>query len=362
MTQTGKTKRARVIAFYLPQFHPIRENDLWWGKGFTEWTNVIKGRPLFRGHHQPHVPADLGYYDLLDPQVRQKQAELAREAGVDGFCYWHYWFGNGRQLLEKPLQEVIRLGEPDFPFCLGWANHNWEKKLWNSEISPLSKQLLAKQLYPGVEDIDRHFYTMLPAFKDPRYMRMDNRLVFLIYTPHENPLMQTHIERWQELAKKEGLGGFYFIAQCRRKEELDMYRNLPFDALNYDCLFYFFNQGNLRKLAAHLFNWAITTPYKAVLNKYDTALITEDVYPTIYPKWDTTPRRGYVGTIFTGSTPALFKQHVKQIIDATRPNTDGEKVIFLKSWNEWAEGNYMEPDTEFGHQYLEALHEALYDE
>ena len=241
MKDTGKSKKARVIAFYLPQFHPIPENDLWWGKGFTEWTNVTKGRPLFRGHKQPHVPADLGYYDLLDPQVRLKQAELAREAGVDGFCYWHYWFGNGRQLLEKPLQEVIRLGQPDFPFCLGWANHNWEKKLWNSEISPLSKQLLAKQLYPGVEDIDRHFYAMLPAFKDPRYMRIDNRLIFLVYTPHENPLMQTHIERWQELAVKEGLGGFYFIAQCRRKEELDMYRRLPFDALNYDCLFYFFN-------------------------------------------------------------------------------------------------------------------------
>lgn len=354
-------KNARVIAFYLPQFHPIPENDLWWGKGFTEWTNVIKGRPLFRGHNQPHVPSDLGYYNLMTPEVRQKQADLAREAGVDGFCYWHYWFGNGRQLLEHPLQEVIRLKQPDFPFCLGWANHNWEKKLWNSDISPLSKQLLVKQIYPGEEDIDRHFYAMLPAFADARYMRIDGRLVFLIYTPRDNPYIKTHIERWQTLAQKEGLGGFYFIAQCKRNDELDAYRQLPFDALNYDCLFYFFNQTKLRKLLAHFLHWPICTPYKDVLKKYDLSRIKEDVYPTIYPNWDTTPRRGYVGTIFTNNTPALFEQHVRQIIAATHPNKEGEKVIFLKSWNEWAEGNYMEPDAQFGHQYIQALHNALYN-
>ena len=361
MTQKDSNKRARVIAFYLPQFHPIPENDQWWGKGFTEWTNVIKGRPLFRGHKQPHVPADLGYYNLLDSEVRAKQAELAREAGVDGFCYWHYWFGGGKQLLEKPLQEVLRLHEPDFPFCLGWANHSWEKKLWNSEISPANKQLLIEQTYPGAEDIDLHFRTMLPAFRDERYMKIDGRLVFLVYEAHFNPLMQQHIERWRELAAEDGLPGFYFIAQCKRKEELDQYRQLPFDALNYDGLYYFFNQSKWRKLWAYVFRCPITTPYKAVLSDYDTSLIKADVYPTVYPNWDTTPRRGVIGTVFTGSTPELFEQHVRQIIDATQPNSDGDKVIFLKSWNEWAEGNYMEPDAEFGHQYIEALHKALYD-
>lgn len=354
-------KRAKVIAFYLPQFHPFKENDEWWGKGFTEWTNVAKARPLFRGHVQPHIPADLGFYDLRLPQTREQQAELAREAGVDGFCYWHYWFGNGKQLMEKPLQEVVRLGRPDFPFCLGWANHSWEKKLWNNAISPLNNELLIEQTYPGIEDIDLHFSTMLPVFRDPRYMRIDGRLVFLVYEAQFNPHMKLHIERWQELAQKEGLGGFYFIAQCKREAELEQYRKLPFDALNYDCLFYFFNQTRLHKLWAYISRRPIITPYKDILHKYDLAIIKEDVYPTVYPNWDTTPRRGMVGTVFKGSSPEMFEKHVRQIIDATHPNQEGEKVIFLKSWNEWAEGNYMEPDTQFGHRYIQALHNALYN-
>lgn len=356
----NQKSKTRVIAFYLPQFHPIPENDEWWGKGFTEWTNVAKARPLFRGHVQPHIPADLGFYDLRQPETRQQQALLAKEAGIDGFCYWHYWFGNGKQLLERPLQDVVRLHEPDFPFCLGWANHSWMKKLWSSDVSPSDFEVLIDQTYPGMEDIDQHFYTMLPMFKDPRYMRIDGRLIFLIYEPRLNPLMKEHLERWQELAKKEGLGGFYFIAQCKRKEELDLYRQMPFDALNYDCLYYFFNASRFRKLLAYIFRHPITTAYKDILKKYETSYIQEDVYPTIYPNWDTTPRRGVIGTLFKNSTPKLFEQHARQIIDATHPNSDGDKVIFLKSWNEWAEGNYMEPDTQFGHGYLTALHNAIY--
>lgn len=360
-SESKSTKKAKVIAFYLPQFHPFKENDEWWGKGFTEWHNVAKARPLFRGHVQPHIPADLGFYDLRLPETRELQAELAKEAGVDGFCYWHYWFGNGKQLLEKPLQEVIRLKKPDFPFCLGWANHSWMKKLWSSDISPTNYELLIEQTYPGPEDTDNHFYTMLPAFKDPRYMRIDNRLVFLVYEPQHHPHMKEFLERWQELAKKEGLGGFYFIAQCKRNPELDLYRSLPFDALNYDCLYYLLNASRFRKMLAYVFRHPISTRYQSILHTYDTSKIVEGVYPTIYPNWDTTPRRGMIGTLFTGSTPELFEQHVRQIIDVTPKNKDGEKVIFLKSWNEWAEGNYMEPDTQFGHRYLEALHNALYN-
>jgi len=354
-------KKAKVIAFYLPQFHPIKENDEWWGKGFTEWTNVAKARPLFCGHEQPHIPADLGFYNLRMPQVRQAQADLAKEAGIDGFCYWHYWLGNGKQLLERPLQEVIESKQPDFPFCLGWANHSWLKKLWNSEISPTNSQMLIEQTYSGIEDIDKHFYTMLPAFRDPRYMRIDQKLIFLVYEPRLNPYMRLHMERWQELAQKEGLNGFYFIAQCKRNEELELYRQLPFDALNYDCLYYFFNQSKFRKLLAYIVRHPITTSYRAILRKYNTGLIKDGVYPTVYPNWDTTPRRGVIGTVLKHSTPELFKQHVQQIIDATVANDEGDKIIFLKSWNEWAEGNYMEPDIKYGHQYIEALHEALYD-
>jgi lipopolysaccharide biosynthesis protein len=156
---------ARILATYLPQFHPIPENDAWWGKGFTEWTNVGKAKPLFRGHYQPRVPADLGYYDLRLPEVRQQQADMAREYGVEGFCYWHYWFGKGKQLLERPFNEVLTSGKPDFPFCLSWANHSWQDKQFSKEGT---NRMLIEQQYPGEEDHMNHFHTLLPAFKDKR--------------------------------------------------------------------------------------------------------------------------------------------------------------------------------------------------
>lgn len=151
------TKKARVIALYLPQFHPIPENDAWWGKGFTEWTNVAKAKPLFKGHYQPHIPADLGFYDLRLPEVREAQAELAREAGIEGFCYWHYWFGNGRRLLERPFNEVLESGKPDFPFCLAWANHSWSSNSWKKGFALQKNTLLLEQTYPGEQDYIDHF-------------------------------------------------------------------------------------------------------------------------------------------------------------------------------------------------------------
>ena len=156
------TKKARVIALYLPQFHPIPENDAWWGKGFTEWTNVAKAKPLFKGHYQPHIPADLGFYDLRLPEVREAQAELAREAGIEGFCYWHYWFGNGRRLLERPFNEVLESGKPDFPFCLAWANHSWSSNSWKKGFALQKNTLLLEQTYPGEQDYIDHFHAVLP--------------------------------------------------------------------------------------------------------------------------------------------------------------------------------------------------------
>ena len=175
--------KVRLIAFYFPQFHPIPENDKWWGKGFTEWTNVAKAKPLFRGHYQPHVPADLGFYDLRLPEIRQQQADMAREAGIEGFCYWHYWMGGGRLLLERPFQEVLKTGAPDFPFCLGWANHSWTTKTWEKGKSFTSESMIFEQLYPGVEDYINHFFDVLPAFKDKRYITVDNKPLFVVFDP-----------------------------------------------------------------------------------------------------------------------------------------------------------------------------------
>lgn len=160
--------KARVLALYLPQYHPVPENDMWWGKGFTEWSNVTKAKPLFRGHYQPKLPTDLGFYDLRLPEVREEQAKLAKEAGIEGFIYWHYWFGNGKRLLERPFNEVLESGKPDFPFALAWANHTWSTKTWKSAIGETAKKgVIMEQTYPGIEDYTEHFYYALKAFKDP---------------------------------------------------------------------------------------------------------------------------------------------------------------------------------------------------
>ena len=187
-------KKVRVIAFYLPQYHPTLDNDTWWGKGFTEWTNVGKAKPLFRGHYQPKVPADLGYYDLRLPEVREAQAQLAQEAGIGGFCYYHYWFGNGKQELELPFNEVLRFGKPNFSFCLCWANEAWHSKFWNKDGS-IQKKCLIEQKYDTEEGHIKHFKTLLPAFKDNRYICVDGKPLFMIYKPFEFVGKREWIER-----------------------------------------------------------------------------------------------------------------------------------------------------------------------
>ncbi len=197
----------RVIAFYLPQFHPIAENDIWWGAGFTEWTNVAKAKSLFPGHRQPRVPADLGFYDLRVAETRAAQAAMARDCGVEGFCYWHYWFGNGRRILERPFHEVLASGEPDFPFCLAWANQSWTG-IWHGNPGTT----LIEQTYPGPADEVAHFEWALPAFRDPRHMRVDGKPIFVVFAPHDLPSTTSFIAHWRALAREAGLPGVYIIA------------------------------------------------------------------------------------------------------------------------------------------------------
>ena len=222
----NNNQNVRVIAFYLPQFHPTPENDRWWGKGFTEWTNVGKAKPLFKGHYQPRVPADLGYYDLRLPETRQAQADMAREYGIEGFCYWHYWFGNGKQLLQRPFNEVLNSGKPDFPFCLAWANHSWEDKQFNKDGG---HKMLMEQLYPGDEDYIAHFNAVLPAFQDPRYIRIHGNPIFVVYSPKEIPNPPHFIELWQKLASQHGFR-FHFVGHTSKIEDLALFRQWGFDA------------------------------------------------------------------------------------------------------------------------------------
>jgi hypothetical protein len=359
------SKKIKVIAFYLPQFYTIPENDEWWGKGFTEWTSVGKAKKYFLGHDQPRVPTDLGYYDLRLPHIRQAQAELAKEAGISAFCYWHYWFGNGKQLLELPLQEVIRLGQPDFPFCLGWANHSWLKKIWSNDVKWYNSEILIKQEYPGKEDIDKHFYTMLPVFNDKRYYRIHGKLLFYIYQIESIPDPLYFMNHWQELAIKNNLPGFYFIPWCQK---IDLINKPPYslcDGIHLDL-------RNRAFVSRHIlwrgFARLVPIPinivsYKRAIKKWNHELFKQNnIYPSIIPNWDHSPRTGKGTTIIHKSTPNLFKRHVKQILYYLSKKENEDKIIFLKSWNEWAEGNYMEPDLKWGKGYIKALREALDEE
>ena len=360
------SKKVRVIAFYLPQYHPTSDNDKWWGKGFTEWTNVGKAKPLFRGHYQPKVPADLGYYDLRLPEVREAQAQLALEAGIEGFCYYHYWFGNGKQELELPFNEVLRLGRPNFPFCLCWANESWHSKFWKIDGS-IHKKCLIEQKYETKDGHIKHFNTLLPAFKDKRYIYVDDKPLFMIYKPFDFEDVSKFIALWNLLAKENGLKGLHFVAHLFHniyQTTVDKLHLMGFDSVNTMGLHIGF--GAKRSLINRLWGriemaingiprakeYKNTYPY--FLSDVDKS---EDVYPTIIPNWDHTPRSGSAGTVLLNSTPELFKKHIREVMNMISQKEN--QIVFLKSWNEWGEGNYMEPDLKYGHGYIDALREEL---
>lgn len=354
----------RFIAFYLPQFHPTPENNEWWGKGFTEWVNVAKARPLFRGHVQPHIPADLGFYDLRMPEIRDAQAELAQEAGIEAFCYYHYWFGNGRRLLEMPFNEVLRLGRPDFPFCLAWANHSWYKKLWD----PNSKEkdtLLIEQTYPGVQDYIDHFYALLPAFKDKRYLRVNGRLFFIVYDAMGFKDVSTFITIWRQLAKDNNLGDFYFVttdADSRNKNEK---LSRGFDAIyNVDMFNIHHHLSKMKKFYYYISRKVFRHPTAFDYKKAMKYMVIDDckdrhVIPTIVPNWDHSPRSNANAIILKNTRPELFQELAEYAIDIVKDKPQDEQIIMIKSWNEWGEGNYMEPDLEFGHGWINALRNAI---
>lgn len=379
---------ARVIALYLPQFHPIPENDIWWGKGFTEWTNVGKAKPLFKGHYQPRVPADLGYYDLRLPETREAQVELAKEAGIEGFCYYHYWFGEGRRILEKPFNEVLESGKPDFPFCLCWANHSWSNKTWNKSHAFTKDTLFLEQKYPGSKDYTDHFYAVLGAFKDKRYITVDEKPVFVVYAPLAVPDMQNFIDIWQKLAVSNGLKGIHFVGMADSTSSIkildgniekrvipdlnsaaELYQrtlNLGFDAVNSMSKnrAEMIVRGKYGRIISMIVNkyrlYADTYNYKKIIEHFFVAEDKWDnVYPTILPQWDRSPRIGKSAGIYINSTPELFKKNINDALELVKEKPKEKQIIFLKSWNEWAEGNYVEPDLKFGKGYIYALKECL---
>ena len=363
-----RNRKAQVIAFYLPQFHPFSENDEWWGNGFTEWTNVGKAKPLFKGHRQPRVPADLGYYDLRLSVVREQQVKLAKEAGIFGFCYWHYWFGNGKRLMQDVFDEVLESGKPDFPFCLAWANHSWYSKTFDKDST--GDKLLMEQTYPGEEDIEMHFSYLNRAFRDKRYIKIDGMPLLVVYDPVSLPLK--YIDMFQQLAREAGwLDGIYIVANIVggiNKKEMFIEKgynavtfqrlaSVIFDAQNKRGKILYYIRQKIRSLFYHYPQFAVDykkcIPY--LINKNIDG--SEDVIPCIVPNWDHTPRSGMKGSMFLNESPEFFRLHVEDALKTVQYKRN--KLIFLKSWNEWGEGNYMEPDLTFGKGYINALHEAL---
>lgn len=355
-------KKIRAIAFVLPQFHPIPENDAWWGKGFTEWTNVAKATPLFEGHYQPKLPTDLGYYDLRLPEAREAQANLAKEYGIDGFCYYHYWF-NGKRLLNQPIDQILQLKEPDMPFMLCWANENWTRR-WDGR----DQEILIEQNYSPTDDQEHMRWLCANVFNDSRYIKIDDCPVFMVYRQDLFPDMAATAAQWRRIAKEEfGYKDLYLcVAESFNKqvEATSIGFNASVEFAPHEILKH---KIEVPKPKKRLF--AKKRPEKEPLDFRDfkrgvANCLARDtsgqkVYRCVTPAWDNSARKGDKGLIALGSSPELYQQWLVETAANFEPYSNQENFIFINAMNEWAEGNYLEPCARFGRQYLEATKRAL---
>ena len=385
MNKSNTEKKARVIAYYLPQFHPVDINDKYWGKGFTEWTNVAKAKPIFKDHYQPQIPADLGFYDLRMPEVRKAQADMAKEYGIEGFCYWHYWFGNGETILDMPIKEVLSSKEPDFPFCLGWANHSWSNRTWKRNKMYEKDIVFLEQKYLGEEDYKKYFYSVLPYFKDKRYICVDDKPLFLIYAPQDIPDTEKFINLWNNLAVENGLNGIHFVARVsaignlkrlkskkvllsETEQRYKEYLNKGYDAIASTTL----SRADLCTggLFSKIFKLILERigisaipdihDYRKVIKYlYTDEDRWENVYPQLVPRWDKTPRMGKGAHIYKNSSPEYFKKSIEYALEHIEKKDDEHKILFAFAWNEWGEGAYLEPDIKYGKGYLEAIKKSI---
>lgn len=351
------TTRARLIAFYLPQFHPIPENDAWWGKGFTEWTNVGRARPIYAGHVQPLLPADLGFYDLRLPEAREAQADLAQQHGIGAFCYWHYWF-HGKRVLERPFDEVLASGRPGLPFCLGWANESWSRS-WLGD----SRQIILEQKYSD-DDTRAHAQWLAKAFADPRYVRISGRPLFLVYRPAKLPDPKRFTDLLRSEITRLGLPEPYLVGSDAHSFGTDM-RQYGFDITEHHepqlgvlpgALSTSWREG-LREILKGRRMW-----HKAKVYRYSDARRWMDAVRPQFPHlsgyfvgWDNTARRGKQAMVIDGATPEAVGADLTQLIDSLQQRPWDERIVFINAWNEWAEGMYLEPDQKNGMKMLQAV-------
>ena len=370
----------KIIPLYLPQFHTIPENDKWWGKGFTEWTNVKGAKPLFEGHNQPRVPLNENYYDLSDVETLKWQCKIAKEHGIYGFCMYHYWF-NGKLLLEKPMEMLLAHPEIDIKNCISWANHDWTDGWKASDRAP--KVLIAHNFDDEKDWVD-HFNYMLPFFKDPRYMREDNKPIMVIYIPHIIRKLDKMLGLWTRMAKDAGLEGLTYIYQSASSSFDNSWNRSQFkygvEMHPGYVNMYFKNSrmGVFPKLMKYSREFKRILGIKRSLlpekKRTEVSVCNYDetwqrilkirpkdginMIPCAFVDWDNTPRHGMRGSVYKNATPEKFKMYLSQLVDNAQKyyNTD---MIFVFAWNEWAEGGYLEPDTKNGWGYLEAIKEVV---
>jgi hypothetical protein len=343
----------RLIAFYLPQFHPIPENDRWWGPGFTDWQNVVRSTPLFEGHYQPHLPGALGFYDLRLDEIRHRQVELARQHGIHGFCYYYYWF-NGRRILEHPLDRYIEDSRNDFPFCICWANENWSRR-WDGG----NREVLLVQEHDTESDM-QFIRDVIPILKDPRYIRVNGMPLLVLYRADLLKMPAATAAGWREECEKAGLPGVHLCAA----QTFDITDPRPY-GFDSACEFppHKHAVGHIaqdqRGLPADFKGWVCD--YEMVARSSVTAPPPDyPLYRGLFPSWDNSARKRSQALIFHHSDPARYEYWLRGLISYTRQNLVGDqRIIFINAWNEWAEGAHLEPDLRYGSAYLEATKRAM---
>ena len=351
----------KILAMYLPQFHRVKENDEWWGKGFTEWVAVKNAKSLYEGHLQPHVPNNGWYYDLLEKETMEKQAQLVTKAGLDGICIYHYWFEKGRRILENPEKNLLRWKEIELPFCFSWANETWartwsnltEKNTWTSEFETERKYddigILLNQKYGFELDWTEHFNYLLPFFKDKRYLKIDGKPIFVIHKCKDIYCLDNMLDLWNELAKKNGLDGIYIIGNSIRESQKEACDEIfvcePGEAM--------IRSEYVKRNNVRCFDY--DEIWESILNRKNE----ENVSIGAYTGYDDTPRHGIYGSIIENASPQKFEKYISRLIKKNIQNN--AEVMFINAWNEWGEGMYLEPDEIFHDDYINALNRAVHN-
>lgn len=360
MNQFDGTK---IIAFHLPQYHVIPENNIWWGDGFTDWVNVKKARPLYKQHNQPRIPLGENYYDLSNVEVMRWQSEIAKKYGIYGFCYYHYWFENGKKLLFEPLENLLAEPSIDFPFCLCWANEPWART-WDGR----EKDVLIHQNYGKKEEWKQHFEYLINFFLDKRYIRVDDKPVIIIYRSGDCENYNEMIQYWRELCSQHGLSGLHVIDERNGKVHREYEQT---DAvLDFEPLYSLVRERTITQKCIdrvrievlrllrrnHLSYYSYDNVWKQILRR-DYSNSKKKIYSGAFMDWDNTPRKTTNGIVIEGATPEKFSRYFK--LQLERANSMENEFLFINAWNEWAEGTYLEPDEKYGYAYLEAIGKAI---